>query len=151
MTITIISVGARPKPENSALLTDFLKRLPKHIHVSWHFVKHGSGDPITSKQQEAEAILRTIESSKQKIILLDEKGKQLSSPELAGVMFNQPAQNLCFIIGGAYGVSTSVEKRADLVWSLGKLVYPHQLVRVILAEQLYRAHSIHIGHPYHHE
>jgi 23S rRNA (pseudouridine1915-N3)-methyltransferase len=151
MTITIISVGARPKPENSILLNDFLKRLPKHIHVSWHFVKHGSGDPASSKQQEAEAILRALGTRRQKVVLLDEKGKQLSSPELANVIFGQVEGDVCFIIGGAYGVSPSVEKRADLVWSLGKLVYPHQLVRVILAEQLYRAHCIHIGHPYHHE
>ena len=151
MTITIISVGARPKPENAVLLNDFLKRLPKHIRVSWHFVKHGSGDPESSKHHEAEAILRALGANKHKIILLDEKGKQLSSPELAEVVFAQPAQDISFIIGGAYGVGSSVEKRATHIWSLGKLVYPHQLVRVILAEQLYRAHCIHIGHPYHHE
>ncbi len=151
MTIAIISVGARPKSEVALLINDFLKRLPKHIHVSWHFVKHGSGDPQTSKQQEAEAILRTIGSRRQKIILLDEKGTQMSSPELAKTVFAEGNEDITFIIGGAYGVAESIEQRSDSIWSLGRLVYPHQLVRVILAEQLYRAYAIHSGHPYHHE
>ena len=148
MTITILSVGARPKAETATLLNDFLKRLPKHIRVNWQFIKHGNGTPEVSKQQEAELILRAI-PAKTKVILLDEHGKQLSSPELAHTVFGK-VDDVCFIIGGAYGVSKTVQDRAELVWSLGKLVYPHQLVRIIIAEQLYRAHSIHIGHPYHH-
>lgn len=149
MTITIITVGARPKAETATLLNDFLKRLPKHIHVKWQFIKHGSGTPETSKQQEAEAILRAI-PAKSMIILLDEHGKQLSSPQLAHQVFDK-GNDTCFIIGGAYGVTSAVLTKAQLVWSLGKLVYPHQLVRIIIAEQLYRAHSIHVGHPYHHQ
>lgn len=148
MNITILSVGARPKPETAALMNDFVKRLPKHIHVEWRYVKHGSGTPDTSKQQEAELILRMI-PKRTNIVLLDEIGEQFSSPELAKKVFHL-GEDTIFIIGGAYGVADVVRKRADWIWSLGKLVYPHQLVRIIIAEQLYRAYSIHSGHPYHH-
>lgn len=149
MTITIITVGARPKAETATLLHDFIKRLPAHIHVKWQFIKHGDGTPKTSKQQEAEAILRAL-PAKSTVVVLDENGKQLSSPQLAELVFTKGGDT-CLVIGGAYGVTEEVMKRASFVWSLGKLVYPHQLVRIIIAEQLYRAHSIHVGHPYHHE
>jgi 23S rRNA (pseudouridine1915-N3)-methyltransferase len=149
MLIRIITVGARPKPETASLIGDFSKRLPKHIRVQWVFIKHGSGSPSTSTQQEAEQILRAIPKDA-RVILLDERGKQFSSPELAKHLFENP-KDIAIVIGGAYGVSKRVQDSAELVWSLGKLVYPHQLVRIIVAEQLYRAHSIHVGHPYHHD
>ena len=148
MNILILSVGARPKAETTSLIQDFIKRLPPHIRVEWRYIKHGSGAPATSKQQEAESILRAI-PSKSKMVLLDENGKQLSSPELSKFVFDS-GDDITFVIGGAYGVDDSVKNKAHLVWSLGKLVYPHQLVRIIIAEQLYRAHSINTGHPYHH-
>jgi 23S rRNA (pseudouridine1915-N3)-methyltransferase len=61
------------------------------------------------------------------------------------------SQPVVVIIGGAYGVDDSIHARADLVWSLSELVFPHQLVRLILTEQLYRAQEIAVGNPYHHE
>ena len=87
------------------------------------------------------------------MILLDERGKALDSPGLARTL-QQPidgARTVILIIGGAYGVDPSVHTRANLVWSLSPLVFPHQLVRLILAEQLYRAQEIASGRPYHHE
>lgn len=146
--ITIISVGAKPKPETEYLINDFLKRLPRSIDVVWRYIKHSNGEPAISKLKEAESILRAI-PDEAKVILLDEKGQQLTSPQLANKVFHNP-KNIVFVIGGAYGVTKSVKDRSDFVWSLGSLVFPHQLVRVILAEQLYRAHSISTGHPYHH-
>lgn len=149
MNILIISVGARPKTETAILAHDFIKRLPKHIKVEWRYIKHGTGTSEQSKQQEAESILRALPKNS-KVVLLDEVGKQLSSPELSIQVFEN-AKDTAFIIGGAYGVTKAVIARSDIIWSLGKLVFPHQLVRVIVAEQLYRAYSIHAGHPYHHE
>ena len=88
------------------------------------------------------------------LILLDEHGKILSSPELAG-MISEPIEagrNVVLVIGGAFGhFSDEILRRANLVWSLSKLVLPHQHCRVIGAEQLYRAQEIYLGHPYHHE
>jgi 23S rRNA (pseudouridine1915-N3)-methyltransferase len=88
------------------------------------------------------------------LILLDEKGKMLSSPGLANLMqqkANQSAQRIVFLIGGAYGVDDEIKKRANFTWSLSELVFPHMLVRLILAEQVYRACSILANEKYHHE
>ena len=88
-----------------------------------------------------------------KLILLDERGKNLYSPDLATLLqqyADQSTKNLVFLIGGAYGVSDAVKKRADFYWSLSNLVFPHMLVRLILAEQLYRACTIMRNEKYHH-
>lgn len=87
------------------------------------------------------------------MILLDERGRLLSSPEWAAgfqQLMNGSVKTLVLLIGGAYGVSDGVRKRAAQVWSLSKLVFPHQLVRLIVAEQVYRAFSILNNSPYHH-
>ena len=86
-------------------------------------------------------------------MLLDERGDEIDSPQLARVLDNAftVGRQITFIIGGAYGVDDRVHQRADFVWSLSPLVFPHQLVRLILSEQLYRAQQITAGHPYHHD
>jgi len=87
------------------------------------------------------------------VILLDERGKEFDSPALSGqfqALMSSGRRVVC-IIGGAYGVNDELMARADLTWSLSPLVFPHQLVRLILAEQLYRAQCIATNHPYHHE
>ena len=87
------------------------------------------------------------------LIALDENGKQWNSPELAGFIqqkANESAKNIIFLIGGAYGLHESILKRCNNKWSLSKLVFPHQLVRLILAEQVYRACTIIRNEKYHH-
>lgn len=87
------------------------------------------------------------------VILLDEHGKELSSPELAQFIEKRcmdSGKRIVFVIGGAYGVEQSVKDRADFTWSLSKLVFPHELVRLILAEQIYRACTIIKNESYHH-
>lgn len=148
MTIKIISVGNKPSPELLASISSYTKRLPRNVSVTWQYLKHAEGDAKSSKQQESENILRVI-GPKDFVILLDKTGKQLTSEELSNIAFNNHS-DIVFVIGGAYGVSESVQARADLVWSLSKLVFPHQLVRLILSEQLYRAYTISVNHPYHH-
>jgi 23S rRNA (pseudouridine1915-N3)-methyltransferase len=149
MTITILSVGARPNAETAAFIVEYVKRLPKHIRVNWHFLKHGVGQPELMKSQEAELILKNIPKGAL-LIVLDERGKQYSSLQFSELVFNRSV-DLCFVIGGAYGVHSSIIEKAGVLWSLGALVYPHQMVRIILAEQLYRAYSISVGSPYHHQ
>ena len=148
--ITVISVGSKPNTALANLIHVYMRRLPKHIHIQWRFVKHGDGSPIQSKQQETEKILSMIDQ-KSTLILLDEHGKQYDSVEFSHLIFDDIQNNIIFVIGGAYGVSTILIKRANYIWSLGSVVFPHQLVRVLLAEQIYRAHTIASGHPYHHE
>lgn len=150
MTITILSVGSKPGREITMLIQEYVKRLPKHIALNWHYISHGSGDPHSSVSHESEAIMRILTSHPQKVILLDETGKNLTSPQLAKELFDQP-KDCTFIIGGAYGVSERVKEQANLIISFGSLVFPHQLVRLMLAEQIYRTYAIHSGHPYHHE
>lgn len=84
------------------------------------------------------------------VILLDERGKNLSSPELSDLITEHTDKHIVFIIGGAYGVTSDLRQKSNIVWSLSNLVFPHQLVRLILAEQLYRAQEIHRGSHYHH-
>ena len=153
MNITILTVGAKPKAEISLLIESFTKRLPSHIKLTWHFLKHGGhDDPQKSITTESENIMRMIPDGS-KVILLDETGKNLTSNQLSEHMFDQNSagSDLVFVIGGAYGVSNELKERANVMLALGKLVYPHQLVRLILAEQIYRAHCIHTSHPYHHQ
>jgi 23S rRNA (pseudouridine1915-N3)-methyltransferase len=148
MIIKIITIGNKPSPELQTLIAEYIKRFPRTISITWQYLKHANGDVLTSKQQESENILRAIDTT-DFVVLLDETGKQLSSPELSELIFHQN-NTIVFIIGGSYGVNETVHKRAQVVWSLSKLVFPHQLVRLLLSEQLYRAYSIHINHPYHH-
>ena len=105
-----------------------------------------------AKKAEGEQILAKIESNEQ-VVLLDECGKQLSSPELSSRLCGWQAdgRDLCFIIGGPDGVSAGVRGRADFTLSLSSLTLPHGLARVLFAEQMYRAWSLQIGHPYHRE
>ena len=104
------------------------------------------------KKKEGEMIIDFLHKDDY-LILLDETGKMLSSPSLAEFIqqrANDSKKNIVFLIGGAYGVDEMVKKRADFTWSLSMLVFPHQLVRLMLSEQLYRACSILKNEKYHH-
>ncbi|MCF6208071.1 MAG: 23S rRNA (pseudouridine(1915)-N(3))-methyltransferase RlmH [Ghiorsea sp.] len=99
------------------------------------------------KADEAKIILKT---AKQGFVLFDEKGKSLSSMQWADFFQKQVGNaNIDFVIGGAAGVSDEVRQQAGFTWSLSALTLPHQLARVLVVEQLYRAFSIIQGHPYH--
>ncbi len=105
------------------------------------------------KKKEGESILERL-GKDDYLVALEERGKQLSSEGLAGLIqarANESSKNLVFLIGGAYGLDEAVLKRAQLKWSLSDLVFPHQLVRLILAEQVYRACTILKNEKYHHK
>ncbi len=99
---------------------------------------------------EGEQIVAKL-SSPEQVVLLDERGKQLTSMSLAARLtdWQTDSRDLCFIIGGPDGVSDTCRQRADFSWSLSRLTLPHGLARVLFAEQLYRAWSLQTGHPYH--
>ena len=99
------------------------------------------------KADEAKSILKT---AKKGFVLFDEKGKSLSSVQWADFFKGQVGNaQIDFVIGGAAGVSDDVRQQASRIWSLSNLTLPHQLARVLVVEQLYRAFSIIQGHPYH--
>jgi len=105
-----------------------------------------------ARDAEGDLILARLGASEQ-VVLLDERGRQLSSKALAAKVADWQAdgRDLCFIIGGPDGVSDACRQRADFTWSLSQLTLPHGLARVLFAETLYRAHSLQTGHPYHRE
>ena len=110
-------------------------------------------DVNRTKQLEEELILKKLQSGHY-LVLLDERGKQLNSIQWSQQFqqcMNQGVKTLVILIGGAFGVTDAVKKAAKQTWSLSALVFPHQLVRLIVAEQVYRAFSILNHSPYHHE
>ncbi len=131
----------------------FTKRISHYYPVNWQFITPSKlKESIQIKKEEAISILKAINPT-DILILLDETGKMLNSPQLAQLIqlkANQSAQNIVFLIGGAFGVDASIKKRAQFIWSLSELVFPHMLVRLILAEQVYRACSILANEKYHH-
>ena len=120
--------------------------------LQWKLLPASQRSSDAARREESQQILRAL-SPQAYVVLLDERGTMLDSPALSRSLHQPMAQgkSLVLIIGGAYGVTEAVMERANLVWSLSRLVFPHQLVRLILAEQLYRAQQIAAGHPYHHQ
>lgn len=114
--------------------------------------KAATTDVERTKQQEEETILKKL-TSNHYLILLDERGKKLNSIQWSQQFqhcMNQGTKTMVILIGGAFGVTEAIKKRADQCWSLSDLVFPHQMVRLIVAEQVYRAFSILNNSPYHH-
>lgn len=134
----------------------FTKRISNYFPAEWHIISTpknaGKMEPPVLKLKEGETIL-SILAKEDYLILLDEKGKSLTSELFADFIEKRTVEsvkNIIFLIGGAYGVSDAVRQRANFIWSLSGLVFPHQLVRLILAEQVYRACTINRNEKYHH-
>ena len=156
MKIQFWSLGKPHEAYVKAGIEEFSKRINNYFTADWHIippVKNAANlSEAELKKAEASVILQQIQKE-DFLILLDERGKQFSSPELAQWMqqrANESTKRIIFLIGGAFGVDDSVMKRADHTWSLSKLVFPHMLVRLILAEQVYRACTILRNEKYHH-
>lgn len=154
MKIIIWSVGKSNEAYINEGVEQFTKRIGHYYPLEWQFIMPSKlAEPSQIKKAEAASILKALTPT-DILILLDEKGKMLSSPGLAKLIqqkANQSAQKLVFLIGGAYGVAEEVKTRAQFTWSISELVFPHMLVRLILAEQIYRACSILANEKYHHE
>lgn len=149
--ITIIAVGKKHEDWIELGLRRYETRLKKPFDTKWVLLPHSSKDERDARKIESEAILSRLDSN-DFVILLDETGRILDSPSLArslGAQLDHSRSVVC-VIGGAYGVDSRLHQRADLIWSLSGLVFPHQLVRLILLEQLYRAQEIVRGGKYHH-
>lgn len=114
--------------------------------------KRKTADPERQKAAEAEMLLQAVQPGDY-LVLLDEKGRTQTSRQMAANLDAKLNQNkrLVLVVGGAYGFSPEIRNRADDLWSLSPLTFPHQLVRIILLEQVYRAFSILSNSPYHHD
>lgn len=154
MKLSIFSVGKANESYIKEGIEQFTKRIGHYYPIDWQMITPSKlTDPAQIKKAEAENIFKAL-SKTDILILLDEKGKMLSSPGLANLIqknANQSAQRIVFLIGGAYGVDSSIKDRANFTWSISELVFPHMLVRLLLAEQIYRACSILANEKYHHE
>ena len=148
----IIAIGKKHEKWVLNGIELFEKRLKKPFNLSWDILPHSNFAEEKAREEETQRILAKIKPS-DFVILLDERGKNISSPELAKMLLNGfvNSQNFVIVIGGAFGVSEELRRRANFVWSLSKLVFPHQIVRLILVEQIYRAQEISSGGKYHHE
>ena len=146
--IRVLAVGKKVDRNLVDAINDYQKRLRPPFNVSWVYVPYSAKDGLEARQNESEALLKHI-SDRDYVILLDERGKQMTNAELTNELTTH--DNVVVVIGGAYGVNDELRQRANLVLSLSKLVFPHQLVRLILIEQIYRSQSIYNGLPYHHE
>lgn len=156
MKIIIITVGKQHDQKLTRAITEYEQRCQRYLPLEWRYITTKSipsTDITILKKQESQKILSQLRPEDW-VCLLDETGKEISTPQLAQNIEhckNNSIKNMVFIIGGAYGVDSSVIQRADFSWSLSPLVFPHQLVRLILTEQLYRAHTILAGEHYHHQ
>ncbi len=150
--ITIVSVGKKHEEWVRPGVERYEKRLKKPFDVEWVFLPHSPREGLQARQEESERIASRLHNN-DFVVLLDGTGKMLDSPTLSTLCEARfvSAEDLVFVIGGAYGVSDTLKDRADALWSLSDLVFPHQLVRLILLEQLYRAQEIAKGSGYHHE
>jgi len=149
--IRVIAVGKKHESWIKEGVERYEKRLRKPFDVEWIFLPHSSREGLQARQEESGRILARL-SRDEFVILLDEQGELLDSPTVATKLSKllQAWPRAVIVIGGAYGVDEGVHQRANVVWSLSPLVFPHQLVRLILVEQLYRAQEIAAGGPYHH-
>lgn len=152
MAISILAVGKKHESWVVEGIERYQKRLRAPFTAEWNLIPHSSLEGHSARQEESERILSRLKPTDY-VILLDEQGTLLDSPSLSTLLQDQASlsRSIVFIIGGAYGVDQTVHQRAQTVWSLSKLVFPHQLVRLILIEQLYRAQQISSGGKYHHE
>lgn len=157
MKIFFWSIGKANEPYIKAGVEEFTNRIARYFKVEWNIIpmpkNAGMMSEMDLRKKEGEIILQWL-GKDDYLVALDERGKQLSSEGLANFIqtrANESTKHLIFLIGGAYGIDDAVLKRTDYKWSLSQLVFPHQLVRLILAEQVYRACTILKNEKYHHK
>lgn len=155
MKLRIISVGHKMPVWVDTACGDFIKRMPRELSVEIIDIKpekRAAGNS-TENIQLIEAKRITEAAGKDYLVACDERGAEISTLQLAEKLqsWQSLGRDISVIIGGADGLHTSIKQRADFLWGLSKLTLPHAFVRVLLCEQLYRAHSILNNHPYHRE
>ena len=157
MKIQFWSVGKAHDAYVKEGIAEFTKRISRYFSVEWNIIpvpkNAGMLSEMDLKKKEGEIVLQWMKQD-DFLVALDEQGKQFSSEGLSQFLQERASastKNLVFIIGGAFGLDAAVLKRAQLKWSLSQLTFPHQLVRLILAEQIYRACTILQNEKYHHK
>ncbi len=154
MRVRLIAVGTRPPPWVSQGYEEYARRLGPRLKLTLVPIEPGrraaGQDPQRAIEAEGRKMLAALHPD-EFVAALDEHGTEMATPAFADWLAArmQDGRDLAFLIGGPDGFAPGVRTRADLLLSLSRLTLPHALVRVVLAEQLYRALSIHAHHPYH--
>ena len=146
MNILILAVGKSKTEYYEPAISSYLKRLNKWVKLSWRFI------PASNKAQETAQLIGALPHMAH-VVLLDERGQSCSTQQLADEiesLQNASTKTVVFVIGGAYGVAEAMHQQANQVIKLSDLIFPHELVRLILTEQIYRAYDINHGGKYHH-
>jgi 23S rRNA (pseudouridine1915-N3)-methyltransferase len=153
--LAILAVGHRMPAWVTAAYEEYAKRMPREMPLQLKELKpaqrsNASGDTPRWLKTEAEHIDAAVPQNALRVVL-DERGRSFPTRTLADHLkrWRNDGRDIAFIIGGADGLDHTIKSGADLLWSLSPLTLPHGLVRVVLAEQLYRASSLLAGHPYH--
>lgn len=157
MKLSLWSIGKANEPYVKEGIAEFTKRITRYFPVEWTIIpvpkNAGMLSEMDLKKREGETILQWLRPDDY-LVALDEHGKSLTSETLANFIqqrASESTKNMVFLIGGAFGLDEQVLKRANYKWSLSGLTFPHQLVRLILAEQIYRACTILRNEKYHHK
>lgn len=157
MKLSLWTIGKANESYVKEGINEFTKRTGRYFPVEWTIIpvpkNAGMMSEMDLRKKEAETVLQWLKPDDY-LVCLDERGKTFTSEGLAQFLQDRAmdsTKNIVFLIGGAFGLDDTVIKRSKLTWSLSTLTFPHQLVRLILAEQLYRACSILHNEKYHHK
>lgn len=149
MKILIIAVGKEKDFAAYDVVADYSTRIGHYVPIEWQYI------PASDSAEEGSRIIKLFDAqgSGSYVVALDEKGKEHTSADFSQFIqsrMNEGLRSLVFVIGGSYGLNEEVRSRARYSLALSQLTFPHQLVRLILAEQIYRACTILKGEKYHH-
>ena len=156
MRLSIVAVGTKMPPWVEQGVDEYARRMPRELKLEWREIPLAKRGKDNNARQlsvkEGEQQLKAVPSW-DRVVALDVKGKRISTEQLARQLqsWQMSGDNYSLLIGGPDGLSPACLERADTRWSLSDLTLPHPLVRVLLAEQLYRAWTITVNHPYHRE
>jgi 23S rRNA (pseudouridine1915-N3)-methyltransferase len=156
MRISVVAVGTKMPSWVKEAVEEYSRRLPRELKLQWREIplarRVRDSKPEQLREREGEQMLKAIAASDQ-VIALDVHGERISTAQLARQVetWQMSGTNYTLLVGGPDGLSPGCLQRASARWSLSDLTLPHPLVRVLLAEQLYRAWTITVNHPYHRE
>jgi 23S rRNA (pseudouridine1915-N3)-methyltransferase len=153
MQILIIAIGKKKSEFYEEAILEYTKRITKPFDLQIKILQpYESIDPNICKKMDSESLLSAVPKSST-VIVMDEHGRLLDSNAFAKTLddhLNQSTKSLCFLIGGSYGLDQAIIGRASIILSLSKMVFPHEIARLLLVEQIYRSTTILAGKKYHH-
>jgi 23S rRNA (pseudouridine1915-N3)-methyltransferase len=157
LKIALIQTGKTTDRNILAVLEDYSSRIRKYIPfeiITIPDLKNTKSMPVLQQKNNEGKLIASVAGNDDYVILLDERGREFRTTEFSShleKMLMSAKKRIVFVIGGPWGFSDEVYARADMKMSLSKMTFPHQLVRLLFIEQLYRAFTIIKGEPYHHE